>query len=414
MPKLMLKTSAAAPAAGSPPPVGATSPAPAVAPAAVKKPQTPDEMRASLTLVGLTPEAIEAAIASIFPTQPAAAGQTTESVPAEVVNHAADLEEGAEPMEAAPPAPTPAPVAAPAPAKTRDQIAEATLKAHEAGMSAKTPEPAAQRQVAAPAAPEGDNHPTVDHEEPGDLNVTVKNAWSRASGGTMQGDFNSTDFKVPTLKIIQGNSPKNANFTQGDTVLMDEVLFLPPTPAKPSPIMRFVPLLLQKYFRENPPERDPKDTTPLPPPRNAITAVDVKKLGGTTDWTVGPQGERLKPSWSPAAKLTLLLEKPEGSNHPGFNIEVKVGEKVVMCQLVVMYVNGGQYRSFAKPIIDATNFILRDGDGIVLHKRVWKMQVLKELSGDYVVFNPIAAIVNEITAPEVVKLAKRLISGEGA
>ena len=233
--------------------------------------------------------------------------------------------------------------------------------------------------------------------------LALRTKYSEQSGGAIEGEVDRSDFKTPQLKIIQGSGPATINNNQGDLVFMDQVIFAPPTGDNPTAPMRFVPVALKKYFRENLPEGSQLK------PRNALTHDEVKRLGGTTEFTVDGQGKRQKPSWSPAAAITLLIQRPDGCTHPGFTIPLEINGVVQYWAAAVYYVNGGAYRAFAKPVIDATNFILREGDRIVVHKRVWTMRVTKAISGQYTIFTPLVTVLNELTPPDLVKFAQQLL-----
>jgi len=234
--------------------------------------------------------------------------------------------------------------------------------------------------------------------------LALRTKYSEQSGGAIEGEVDRSDFKTPQLKIIQGSGPATINNNQGDLVFMDQVIFAPPTGDNPTAPMRFIPVALKKYFRENLPEGSQLK------PRNALTHDEVRRLGGTTEFTVDGQGKRAKPTWSPAAAITLLIQRPEGVNHPGFTIPLEINGVTQYWAAAVYYVNGGAYRAFAKPVIDATNFILREGDRIVVHKRVWTMRVTKAISGQYTIFTPLVTVLNELTPPDLIKFAQQLLA----
>ena len=233
--------------------------------------------------------------------------------------------------------------------------------------------------------------------------VALQNQWSQQSGGAIQGDVDESDFKTPQLKIVQGSGLATINWNQGDLVFCDQLIFGPPAGDKPSPVMRFIPVSLKKYFRENLAKGSQLK------PRNLTTKEEVTRVGGTLDFTVNAQGVKVKPNWSPAARIVLLIEKPENVEHPGFTVPIEIGGVVKYFAAAVYFVNGGAYRSMAKPIIDATNFILRDGDAIVLHKRVWSFQTTKVISGENTIYTPAVRVLNELTPAELGKYAEKLL-----
>jgi len=363
MPTTTLRTGAAKPATKT------------QAPAADKSVQPVDphaEMRKRLETMGMTPEAIDAAI-STMKDKPKAAAPEAPAVPE--TNGAEQAAATAEVVDEEPVD------TAPEPEGNYDDPFKDPVETT-----------AATGADPAPAAEE-DHEP----EETEERRVVVNNHWSAASGGALSGDIDRSDFKLPQFKIIQGNGPETVNYTQGEITLVGQVLFRSPTGDKPTEPIRFIPITLQKYFREN------LESGSKLKPRNAMTREEVSKLGGSLEFTV-VAGKRIKPTWSPAAKVIMLLEKPEKSDapdHPGFTIEISIGGKTRFFAPAVFYVNGGAYRSFAKSIIDATNFILKTGDKIVLHKRVWKMQIYKKTSGEFTIYTPEVTILNELTPPEL-------------
>lgn len=326
-----------------------------------------------------------------------------------------------------PPAPaTPAKTAAPAAPVKAEAAAEDPNEAlrrayeedHGGSADAAVPEeaalPLAER---APSAPVEAADAEVDHDENTSVPV-VQNHYSSASGGAITGPIDRSDFKTPQLKIVQGSGPLAKKFNQGTLIFMDLTVFDPPPPDKAGPPINFIPVTLQKYYREVI-KRDPvTNQAPVGPdgqpiqPRQAATAEEVKKLGGTIDFTVGADGKRLNPTWGPAARVGLLIERPEGCTHPGFTFEVDVGGKLRYFAAAIMFVNGGQYRGLCRPLIDATNFILCEGTGtsrrIILEKRIWKMQVVKEQSGQNWVFNPKVEMLPEATPQPLKEFAVSL------
>lgn len=404
MPKEVLRSGA--PAAAAP---AASTPAPAAAPAQTPKQTALAEMKARLEGMALDPELVEKALAAEAKQWDAASAAKPTPPPAAPVPKVAAAPK---PAAAAPaklkPEPknvTPPPAEAPAESEADAEMRRAYEEDHGApSEEANPPDNVAQDSHSEGAAPDDD----VPDNEGGQ--VTVQNHWSSASDGALTGPIDNSDFKIPQLKIVQGSGPLSKKFNQGTVIFMDLTLFQPPEPDKLGNPLNFIPISLNKYFRENVKRMEnPPPNYVAPQPRNANTPEDVARLGGTVEFTVDGAGNRLKPSWAPAARIMLLIERPEGCEHPGFAIAVEVGEKIRYFAAAVMYVNGGQYRSMAKPIIDATNFILCQGTGpdrkIILEKRVWKMQVAKEQSGQNMVFNPRVEMIQEITPPQLRDLA---------
>lgn len=244
---------------------------------------------------------------------------------------------------------------------------------------------------------------------------TVTNAWSDASDGALSGPINRSDFKTPQLKLVQGNGELSKTFNQGTLIFSDLQLFAPPAdPTKPGEPLRFIPVKLRKYFREDLTKAQ-RDAEPTRQPRNAVDQAEVNALGGSIDWSDDGHGKRLKPSWGSAAELLVLLEKPAGSEHEGFTIKADVEGKETVWAIGLMYLNGGQYRTCATDIIQATDFILCEGSGasrkISLDKRIWQLQAKKEESGENMVWNFKTKMLPIATPPDLREVAAALRRG---
>lgn len=393
MPKTVLRSGAtsAAPAATQAAPVNS---APATAPAAQTTPVqlSYEQFEANLRGMNLPEAAIKASL-DAYPVRPAAKADTkaetkpVEKAPdakAEVIDPADDPTAGMSDEEYA--------------VYMAEQQAKAAPPTNTAGAA---PAPKAESQAAAEDVDDRDD--ALAHGTAG--TVTVQNHWSQASKGALSGDINRNDFKTPQLKLIQGLGENAAKYGgQGKLIFQEQRIFDTPTSSQPSPAMRFIPVTLRKYYREVL-EKGSKAT-----PRQANTAEEVQNAGGTVDWTVGKDGKRLKPTWSPAAQILLLIEKPKGVEHEGFTFSIDINGEVSSWAPAVFYVNGGSYRSMAKSIIDATNFLLREGDSIVLHKRIWKMNIVTEKSGENWVYLPKVAIANDPVPADLRAFAESFLS----
>lgn len=330
---------------------------------------------------------------------------------------------GKAPVTAAPVVVTPKPVETPKPVapapvavtQTDEEFAAAAAATYDAesqpAEESLPPEDAPMQLTHTEGAAPETTHAEDDDGVPSGA-VVVRGQYFDASEGAISGPIDRTDFKTPQLKIVQGSGPLSEKFNQGTLIYMDQTIFGPPDPDKPGPPINFVPVAIQKYFRESI-QRDPNAPKGQEQrqPRNAATLEEVRQLGGTTEFSVVGD-KRIKPTWAPAARCLVIVERPEGVDHAGFGLEIEIGGKTRAFAPAVMYVNGGQYRAFVKPIMDATSFLLCEGTGkdrkIVLEKRLWKLQVVKEKSGDNMVFNPKIAMVDEATPPDIKDYAKSL------
>lgn len=227
-----------------------------------------------------------------------------------------------------------------------------------------------------------------------------RGAYSDASGGGVEGDFDTDDIKLPQLKLVNGSGPLSKTFNQGSTIFADLLLWEPPRlqAGASNPVMRFVPLKIVKQFRENL-TQDEIDQETMP--RIVNSRAEAERIGGTTQW-IGGQ----KPRWSPSAKCIFLLEEPEGTDHPGFTISID-GKNYA---LAVFYASGMGYGESAKVIFNAAQTTLKDPrtGRISLHKRFWTFKVGRKQSGLFNVWVPAVQVTKEETGPQIAELAAQI------
>jgi hypothetical protein len=240
-----------------------------------------------------------------------------------------------------------------------------------------------------------------------------------ASSGLI-GEWDSGDVKFPALKIVQGSGQLSQTYNSGTLILGDEELLPPPDLKNPKPehTFRFVPVSLEKQFREN---LSQEDAASGAMPRIVNSLAEVEALGGTIQW-IGDQ----KPSWGPSARILLLVERPEnvpgsGSDHPGFVLEL-AGK---LYAPAVYYAAGSSWTNFAKPLFNAalTSLMIpeRDADGNpvktatgvirrqpYLPKSFWTWRTIKKAAGDFVVFAPEVRLHKEETSDEIRQFVESL------
>lgn len=388
-------------------------------PVATAQPSDPyAALAAQLRALGLTEEGIQQAVA-----QKRAADQ--KGKPAKVADPIED-------PEVLDPEPAPAPAAkAPEPKSQADIDRQMVADLQAANKAKRTTKPVEAPAVAPVSIPAPAPAPVVtpaaepefaaqmadadEDEQPAEIvpaaptEVAIVNPWTVASGGAISGEFDASRLRMPQLKIMQGSGEEMANYSQGELVFCDEKVFNPPTADKPSPVMRCVVCKIDLYYRENPPKIAPGQ--PRPTPRNARTEAEVARMGGTVKWTNASDGTRVKPSWGEAARVVLLIEQPKDNPHPGFALPVEVeGGETTNWAAAVYFTHGEAYRQFTQRVLDCTTFMLREGDKIVLSKRIFKMQVVKIPSGDFQVFAPKATILNVLTPDSLRQMAANLVS----
>ena len=240
-----------------------------------------------------------------------------------------------------------------------------------------------------------------------------------ASSGLI-GEWDSGDVKFPALKIVQGSGQLSQTYNSGTLILGDEELLPPPDLKNPKPehTFRFVPVSLEKQFREN---LSQEDAASGAIPRIVNSLAEVEALGGTIQW-IGDQ----KPSWGPSARILLLVERPEnvpgsGSDHPGFVLEL-AGK---LYAPAVYYAAGSSWTNFAKPLFNAalTSLMVPERDaegnpvktatGVIrrqpyLPKSFWTWRTIKKPAGDFVVFAPEVRLHREETGDDIRQFVESL------
>lgn len=230
------------------------------------------------------------------------------------------------------------------------------------------------------------------------MSVASGGVYAAESDGGLEGDFDSGDLKLPQLKIVNGSGPLSQKFNQGSLIYADELLWMPPDlrEGAKNPMMQFVPLKVQKQYRENLTQEEMEEGLM---PRIVNTRQDAEELGGSTQWV-----NNQKPRWSPSARCIFLLRAFEGCEHPGF------------CHLLddknwalaVYYASGVGYSESAKVIFNAAQISLKENGKIVLPSKVWTFQVTKKKAGNYTIFVPSMKLTKEVTGPEVREMASRV------
>jgi len=219
---------------------------------------------------------------------------------------------------------------------------------------------------------------------------------------------------------VQGSGQLSQTYNSGTLILGDEELLPPPDLKNPKPehTFRFVPVSLEKQFREN---LSQEEAASGAMPRIVNSLAEVEALGGTTQW-IGDQ----KPSWGPSARILLLVERPEnvpgsGSDHPGFVLEL-AGK---LYAPAVYYAAGSSWTNFAKPLFNAalTSLMVPERDaegnpvktatGVIrrqpyLPKSFWTWRTIKKPAGDFVVFAPEVRLHREETGDDIRQFVESL------
>ena len=227
----------------------------------------------------------------------------------------------------------------------------------------------------------------------------------------VDGDWGADDVKFPQLKLVQGSGPLSQQFDPG-TVIYNEIELVPPASVKEGaviPSLRFVPVSMTKQWREKLSQENVAEGLMS---RIVNTLAEVEELGGTTRWVGDQRPDNL---WEPSARCIFLIEQPEGSEHPGFVLELD-GK---LFAVAVYYAAGGAYRDSAKIIFNTamTSLLIpvlneagkpaivngRTQKRPLLCKNFWKISFGKKSStkSNFTWYSPIVKLQKDETGPEV-------------
>jgi hypothetical protein len=242
-------------------------------------------------------------------------------------------------------------------------------------------------------------------------------AMSDGTDGQLQGGFDSSDIKMPAIKVVQGSSPLKEEFHEG-TVVLGENLLLEPPPLKDGPLnkFRFVPFMMKKQYRQNLSQEE-MDDGDMPAIVDSIE--EVHAAGGTTQWM-----GRQKPSWGPLGTVTMLVEQPEGSDDPMFSLELD-GKNFA----VASYMAGGSAYTHCpktilnnalsmllEPMLDASGKPVLTKTGQprkrpVLYRAFWTFHITRVKVRDFLIFQPrCKLLLNELVGPEARRYCEDLLA----
>jgi hypothetical protein len=218
--------------------------------------------------------------------------------------------------------------------------------------------------------------------------VAVRNQFADSG---FEGDWGADDLKFPQVKLVQGSGERSTQFDEGTLVL------------------RFVPVHIKKQFREKLTQEDFQNGVM---PRIVDTVAEVEELGGTTRWVGREQPDNY---WEPSSRCLLLIELPEGSDHPGFPLELDGKFYAV----AVYYAAGGAFREFSKVIFNAAPVSLlvpvlnEDGTPAkdertnrplkksLLWKCFWTVNWARKAAGNFNPWRPNTKLCKEEAGPDV-------------
>lgn len=231
--------------------------------------------------------------------------------------------------------------------------------------------------------------------------------YAAVSDGAVEGEFDETDTRHPTLKIVQGSGSTSEKFSHGTLILGDEEV-LPPPPADPAkaaamPPLRFFPVQIKKQFQEVLPEGSFADGIM---PKIVDTLEEVTALGGTLQYMEGATNR-----WRACGRILMLVERPEGCDHPLFSIELD-GKVYAPA---VYFASGGGYAATIKAIFgNKVSLFVTEGSvrKLKLWKHPWTFRVTKKKAGDFIVFRPeVRMQIKEQFGPELDAFAKSYLTG---
>lgn len=248
--------------------------------------------------------------------------------------------------------------------------------------------------------------------------------YQEPEGSSFEGDWGAIPPKFPQLKLVQGSGKLSKEFNVG-TIIYDGAELLPPVniAKKETPhLIRFVPLRITLQFREKLSESAINDGEV---PRIVNSVAEVEEAGGTTRW----YGQTMPDNyWEPSARNLFLIEKPEGSDHPAFPLELGGKEYAV----AVNYAAGGAFRNSSKliyetgktslfvPVLDDAGKPVFNGPlpvkRALLYKCFWTIcwESQQSKDGKYSFYRPKVRLLKEETGPEVREYCDNLLSNAAA
>lgn len=235
------------------------------------------------------------------------------------------------------------------------------------------------------------------------------------------GDWGIDDLKHPQLKQVQGSGALSQLFDNG-TIIYGDVELLPAPSVKAdakNPPIIFVPVSITKQFREKLP-KEAVDAGEMPRIFNSVQ--EVEDAGLTTRWVGNVMPDNFA---EPSARCLFLLQQPEGSEHPGFSLELDGKNYGV----AVYYAAGGAFRDSAKiiyntakssllvPVLGEDNQPKKTPSGLIikkvmLHKNFWSLNFAKKQAGNFTPWRPIVKLQAAVqTTPQVRAYIEQLLHG---
>lgn len=251
---------------------------------------------------------------------------------------------------------------------------------------------------------------------------TLAVATNRGLGSAITGYYDRNDFRFPQLKLVQGSGPLSKEYNDG-TILLANSELLPPPSLKENaqnPSIFFVPVSMHMYFRQKLSDEEVKSGLM---PLQVDTVEEVEAAGGTIIW---PRGQDCPPNyWGKAARILLILEQPEGTEHPSFISEFD-GR---LYAPAVYYAAGGGWTNFGSPLFNAAAQVLyapvldakgqpqRDPNGRIIkepmfHKNIWSLNFVKKArpGAQYTPWTPQIRQLAEESGPELRAYVTTLLS----
>ncbi|MCH7228590.1 hypothetical protein [Haloferula sp. A504] len=172
----------------------------------------------------------------------------------------------------------------------------------------------------------------------------------------VEGEFNSEDFIIPKLHLVQAVGPLSEKFTPGQIVYNKEEVISDGTEPVNLTVLR-----IRKRYQENLPWGGDEL------PRVFDTLEEVRAAGGWIDWR-----DNERPPFSPILHALVLIRSPFEEN-PLFPYEFE-GKAY---GLALWTLRGVSFTRAGKSIITASQFALKDG----LHLGSWSLTSKRDKVG---------------------------------
>jgi hypothetical protein len=207
------------------------------------------------------------------------------------------------------------------------------------------------------AYPTTNTEPTTPVPEEQYIDAPVSNSalgTMLAAPGYVVGEITSSDYLIPTLKLVHSVGPSSQDFEPGTLLLNYTVPLSAGQPDGSGTTINLTVFKIRKFYLENLPYPAPEGQMP----RVFDTQAEMQAAGGHTVWQ-----NNQKPPFSEAAEALIIIECPDcGDSAIQAELEDHFPYQTPSGKLVtaaLWRLTGGSYRLAAKPIFSCADMAMR-------------------------------------------------------